>query len=126
MLGYLSRLAEVPSSEGLKIFGHNVSEVAQIIFFLMGAMALVELIDSHRGFKIITDRITTKSHRKMLWIIAFVTFFLSAVLDNLTTTILMVSLLRKLVPNKQERFFVYAVLLSSPQMQEEPGPRSAM
>ncbi len=103
--------SKAPPSEGLEILGHHVSEVSQIIFFLMGAMALVELIDSHRGFKIITDRITTKSHRKMLWIVAFVAFFLSAVLDNLTTTILMVSLLRKLVPHKQERFLLCCVVV---------------
>jgi len=103
--------AHAPTSESLRILSHDVSEVAQIIFFLMSAMALVELIDSHLGFKIITDRITTKSQRKLLWVIALVTFFLSAVLDNLTTTILMISLLRKLVPQKQERFLLCCVVI---------------
>lgn len=99
------------ASESLKLLGHHVADVSQIIFFLMGAMALVELIDSHRGFKIITDRINTKSKRKMLWIVACVAFFLSSVLDNLTTTILMVSLLRKLVPNRPERFLLCCIVV---------------
>ena len=98
-------------SEDLKALGHHVSEIAQIIFFLMGAMALVELIDSHQGFKIVTDRIRTKSKRRMLWIVAIVAFFLSAILDNLTTTILMVSLLRKLVANRVERFLLCCVVV---------------
>ncbi|MGE0670613.1 MAG: SLC13 family permease, partial [Parachlamydiales bacterium] len=87
-----------PVESDIKQLGHHVSNVSQIIFFLMGAMTLVELVDSHRGFKIVTDQIRTTSKRKMLWIISLVAFFLTAVLDNLTTTILMVSLLRKLVP----------------------------
>lgn len=93
-----------PASEELKVLSHHVSDVSQIIFFLMGAMALVELIDSHRGFKIISERIKTKSARKILWITVGFTFFLSAVLDNLTTTILMISLLRKLIPQRSDRF----------------------
>ena len=95
----------LPVGDNVNILGHHVSEISQIIFFLMGAMALVELIDSHRGFKMITDRIKTKSTRKMLWVIALVTFFLSAILDNLTTTILMVSLLRKLIPHRARAVF---------------------
>ena len=81
----------------------DIANVAQVIFYLIGAMAIVEVIDSHKGFKIITDAIRTKSKRKMLWLISWVTFFLSAVLDNLTTTILMVSLLRKIIPTAQDR-----------------------
>jgi Na+/H+ antiporter NhaD/arsenite permease-like protein len=65
-----------PASDHLQILGHHLSEVSQIIFFLMGAMTLVELVDSHRGFKMITDRIKTNSVRKMLWIIGGVAFFL--------------------------------------------------
>ncbi len=100
-----------PIHEDLEALNHHLSNIAQIIFFLMGAMALVELIDSHRGFKLITDFIATTSRRKMLWIIAFVSFFLSSVLDNLTTTILMVSLLRKLVPARNERFLLNCVVV---------------
>ncbi len=97
------------SSSSLYDLGHHVSEISQIIFFLIGAMTLVELIDSHRGFKIITDRLKTKSKRKMLWVISFASFFLSAVLDNLTTTILIVSLLRKLIPDREERFLMVCI-----------------
>ncbi len=75
----------------------HLGEIASILFFLLSAMAIVELIDAHNGFNVITERINTTSERKLLWIISFLTFFMSAVLDNLTTTIIMVSLLRKLV-----------------------------
>lgn len=84
-------------------FAEKLGEVSQIIFFLLGAMALVEVIDVHKGFKVITDLIQTSSKRKLLWVIGFTTFFLSAVLDNLTTTIVMISLLRKLIPDPKER-----------------------
>lgn len=98
-------------SAGLQALSHHIGEVSQIIFFLMGAMTLVELIDMHRGFKIVTERIQTNSMAKMLWIIGIVAFFLSAILDNLTTTILMVSLLRKLVPQEKERFLLGCVVV---------------
>lgn len=100
-----------PVSSDLKELGHHVSEISQIIFFLMGAMTLVELIDAHQGFKIITDRIRPSSKKHMLWIIALLSFFLSAVLDNLTTTILMVSLLRKLIPHRDERFLLSCIIV---------------
>lgn len=87
----------------MRLLKVDIASVAQIVFYLIGAMAIVELIDTHKGFKIITDVIQTKSKRKMLWLIAFVSFFLSAVLDNLTTTILIVSLLRKIIPDAKER-----------------------
>lgn len=90
--------------QDLKILGDHVSNVSQIIFFLLGAMTLVELIDSHKGFKIVTDVIKTTSKRKLLWIVSILAFFLSAILDNLTTTILMVSLLRKIIPTRKDRF----------------------
>ncbi len=91
--------------------GAHVSDVSQIIFFLMGAMTLVELIDSHKGFKIITDIVRTNSKKKMLWIIAIAAFLLSAVLDNLTTTILMVSILRKMIPTRKDRFLLSCVVV---------------
>ncbi len=84
---------------------HHLSPIAEILIFLMGAMTIVELVDAHQGFKVITNRITTRNKKNLMWIICFVTFFLSAVLDNLTTTIVMISLLRKLVHNKEERMF---------------------
>ncbi|MBQ7984422.1 MAG: sodium:proton antiporter, partial [Bacteroidales bacterium] len=74
-----------------------LGDTAEILFFLLGAMTIVETIDQHGGFSIITDRITTKSKRKLLWVIAILTFFMSAVLDNLTTSIVMCALLRKLI-----------------------------
>lgn len=95
----------------LHALGEKVNDVSQIIFFLLGAMTLVEVIDVHKGFKVITDLIQTSSKRKMLWIMGFTTFFLSAVLDNLTTTIVMVSLLRKLVPDAKERMILGAMVV---------------
>lgn len=82
--------------------GH-LGEVAGILFFLLGAMTIVELIDAHDGFEIITSRIQTTDKKKLVWLVAFITFFLSAVLDNLTTTIVLISLLRKLIKDTQER-----------------------
>ncbi len=89
----------------------GIGEVSQIIFFLLGAMALVELIDVHRGFRVITDLIQTNSKKKLLWFLGFFTFFLSAILDNLTTTIVMVSLLRKLVEDKRERMLLAGMVV---------------
>jgi NhaD family Na+/H+ antiporter len=82
---------------------HHLPEIAGILFFLLGAMVIVELIDAHDGFEIITEKISTTSKKKLVWIIGFIAFFLSPVLDNLTTTIVMVSLLRKLIPSHKER-----------------------
>ena len=90
---------------------HHLSEISSILFFLLGAMTIVEIVDAHHGFKIITNRITTKNQVKLLWIIATVTFFLSAVLDNLTTSIVMVSLLRKLVHNRNQRMFFAGIVI---------------
>lgn len=82
---------------------HHLSSIAEILFFLLGAMTIVELIDSHQGFKVITNRIKTKDSQMLLIIVSVLAFFLSAVLDNLTTAIVMVSLLRKLVHNHVQR-----------------------
>lgn len=81
----------------------HISEITGIVFFLLGAMVIVELIDAHDGFENITQRIKTTDKRKLLWSVGFITFFLSAVLDNLTTTIVMISLLRKLVADREDR-----------------------
>jgi Na+/H+ antiporter NhaD/arsenite permease-like protein len=91
--------------------GHHLNAIAQIIFFLLGAMTIVELVDAHHGFRFITDRIQTKNAKKLLWIICIVTFFLSSVLDNLTTAIVMVSLIRKLIPDKQMRMFFAGMII---------------
>jgi Na+/H+ antiporter NhaD/arsenite permease-like protein len=94
--------------------GHHLEEIAQILFFLLGAMTIVEVVDAHKGFDLITNRITTKSVSKLFWIIGFVTFFLSSVLDNLTTTIVMVYLLRKLVKEQELRWvFVSFVVIAA-------------
>jgi Na+/H+ antiporter NhaD/arsenite permease-like protein len=82
---------------------HHLGTIAEILFFLLGAMTIVEIIDSHQGFKIITNRIKTKDSQKLLYIISILAFFMSAVLDNLTASIVMVSLLRKLVHNPLQR-----------------------
>lgn len=92
----------------------HLGQISGILFFLLSAMTIVELIDAHDGFDVITRKITTRDKRKLLWIISFVTFFLSAVLDNLTTTIVMVSLLRKLITDKQTRmFFIGMVVIAA-------------
>jgi len=85
----------------------HLGELASILFFLIGAMAIVEVVDMHGGFTIITDQIKTEKKVALLWIISIITFFLSSVLDNLTTTIVMVSLLRKLI-NDQPTRWLYA------------------
>lgn len=89
----------------------HVGEISGILFFLMGAMTIVELIDAHDGFEIITDKITTRNKRKLLWLISILSFFLSAILDNLTTTIVMVSLLRKLLPPGHTRLLYASVVV---------------
>ena len=91
---------------------YHLSEIAGILFFLLGAMVIVELIDAHDGFEIITERIQNTNKRKLVWIIGFITFFLSAILDNLTTTIVMISLLRKLIPSHKDRLIFAGLLLS--------------
>lgn len=89
----------------------HLGEVSEILFFLMGAMTIVELIDAHDGFEVITSKIKTTDKRKLLWIIAFLAFFLSAVLDNLTTSIVMVSLLKKLISDRKERLFLAGIVI---------------
>ena len=90
---------------------HHLSETAAILFFLMAAMTIVELIDAHEGFRFITDRIITKDVRKLLWLICWITFFLSSVLDNLTTSIVMVSVARKLISDKEQRLFFCGMII---------------
>lgn len=91
--------------------GHHLSELAGILFFLLGAMTIVELIDAHDGFQVITSRISTSGKRPLLWIISLLAFFLSAVLDNLTTAIVMVSLTRKLVPDPKDRLMFVGMIV---------------
>ena len=92
----------------------HLGEISEILFFLLGAMTIVEVIDQHGGFSIITSKIVTNNKRKLLWILSLFTFFLSALLDNLTTAIVMVALLRKIVPDKNDRwFFAGLIILAS-------------
>ncbi len=90
---------------------NHFGEIAQILFFLLGAMTIVELVDANHGFRIITDRINTKNIVSLLWIISLITFFLSAVLDNLTTTIVMVSVVRKLVSDRNTRLLFASMII---------------
>lgn len=100
---------ETPISAHL--MAEQISDVAQIVFFLIGVMVIVELIDSHHGFKIISDMLYSSSKRKMLWFLIGVSFFMSAVLDNLTTMIVMTSLLRKMVPDRKDRWFLGSIVV---------------
>jgi len=81
---------------------HHLGEIASILFFLLGAMTVVELMDAHGGFEVVTDRIRSTDRRKLLWVIGTITFFLSAALDNLTTSIVMAALLRKLMAKRDD------------------------
>lgn len=90
---------------------HHLGDVAGILFFLLGAMTIVELIDAHDGFQLIIQRIQTTNKKKLVWLIAFFAFFLSAILDNLTTAIVMVSLLRKLIGDKKERWLLAGLVI---------------
>ena len=91
--------------------GHHLTGIAEILFFLLGAMTVVELIDAHDGFTLITDRIASRNTRKLLWIICLLTFFLSALLDNLTTAIVMVSVARKLVRSAEQRRTIAGMII---------------
>ena len=84
---------------------HHIGKIAEILLFLLGAMTIVELIDIHKGFSVITNRIQTVSKKKMLIMISILSFFLSATLDNLAATIVLVSLMRRLIPNREERLW---------------------
>ncbi|RXH39227.1 sodium:proton antiporter NhaD [Bradyrhizobium zhanjiangense] len=89
----------------------SVASTAQIVFFLIGAMTIVEVIDAHNGFEVITSVIRTTKQTTLMWIIGFVTFFLSAILDNLTTTIVMVSLVQKLIGNRSDRLLFASLIV---------------
>ena len=92
------------------VIEHHLGSTSTTLFFLLGAMTIVELVDQNGGFNFVRDTLQTKSKRALLWRIAFMTFFLSAILDNLTTSIVMIMILRKLVSDKQDRL-IYAALV---------------
>ncbi|MEY4138473.1 MAG: hypothetical protein RLZZ371_655 [Pseudomonadota bacterium] len=91
--------------------GASLMGTAQIVFFLMGAMTIVEVVDAHNGFEVITSRIRTKKLSTLMWMVGFVTFFLSSILDNLTTTIVMVSLMKKLLGERDDRLFFAGIIV---------------
>ena len=93
-----------------EVIEHHLGDAAGTLFFLMGAMTIVEIVDSNGGFNFVRDTMKTRSKRKLLWRVAFMTFFLSAILDNLTTSIVMIMVLRKLVQSREERL-IYAALI---------------
>lgn len=101
---------DAPNAVSEELVDH-LGEISSILFFLMGAMTIVELIDSHGGFKIITSKIATTSKPKFLLIIVFLTFFLSALLDNLTTAIVMTSLCSRLLRAKEDRLWFAGMII---------------
>ena len=102
------------STGSASALGHHLASTSEILFFLLGAMTLVELVDAHQGFYFVSRLIKTDKVIKLLWIVGLITFFMSAVLDNLTTAIVMVTLLRKLISNKETRkYFVGIVVIAA-------------
>jgi Na+/H+ antiporter NhaD/arsenite permease-like protein len=91
--------------------GTSLLGTAQIVFFLIGAMTIVEVVDAHNGFAVITDRIRTTRLSSLMWLVGFVTFFLSSILDNLTTAIVMVSLMKKLLDKREDRLFFAGIIV---------------
>ena len=92
---------------------HHLAEIGQILFFLLGAMTIVELVDAHQGFSVITDRIKTNNKVKLMWILCILSFFFSATLDNLTTAIVMSALLTKLIENKKDLWLFAGMIIIS-------------
>ena len=93
------------------VLAEQIYDVAQIIFFLLAVMVIVELIDSHNGFKMVTDLIYTSSKRRMLWFLIVISFFMSAMLDNLTSMIVVASLLRKMVSDSKDRWLMGSIVV---------------
>lgn len=109
---YVLQTSSSPETVVSQLVEH-VGSISQIIFFLIGAMTIVELIDSYHGFDVITKLLTTNKTRVLLWIICFITFFLSSVLDNLTTTIVMITLIRKLLKDKNDQLLFAGMIVIS-------------
>ena len=109
MIYWMSGVVSVDEAQ-LKLSSH-LSDVAQIVFFLLAAMTIVEIIDRHNGFLMITRFIKTNDKKKLMWIICMLTFFLSAILDNLTTSIVMVAVLKKLIDDKDDRMIMSCLVI---------------
>ena len=103
-------LASGDADTGSKLLEH-LGSTCETLVFLIGAMTIVDLIDRHGGFSIITERITTRNKITLLWTLAFITVFMSAVLDNMTTTIIMIMMLRKIVPTVRDRWIFAGVII---------------
>ena len=114
MLGAAEFYPQIPADEVVhhisEVIEHHLGDAAGTLFFLMGAMTIVEIVDTNGGFNFVRDTLKTRSKRKLLWRVAFMTFFLSAILDNLTTSIVMIMVLRKLVQSRGDRM-LYAALV---------------
>tara|TARA_R110002050_G_scaffold217586_1_gene353594 strand:+ start:1824 stop:3002 length:1179 start_codon:yes stop_codon:yes gene_type:complete len=114
-LGRDAFVLNIPAEESVHFvvesLRENLGEISEILFFLLGAMTIVEIIDAHEGFSVITDKITTTNRVRLLWILSILTFFLSAALDNLTTAIVMSALLRKLIHDKQDLWMFAGLLI---------------
>lgn len=104
-------LSGTPLQESLFSLEHHLASMSQIVFFLIGAMTIVEVIDAHQGFQFISKIIHSQSKRRLLWMIGFITFFMSSVLDNLTTTIAMLSLMKKLLKNQSDRWLFGSIIV---------------
>lgn len=112
--GLLWTIYAVGASDAQMVDAHlgaSLMATAQIVFFLMGAMTIVEVVDAHNGFEVITSRIKTTKLSSLMWMVGFVSFFLSSILDNLTTTIVMVSLMKKLLDKREDRLFFAGIIV---------------
>jgi len=112
--GWLWTIYALASGDGLRVsqeLNESLMGAAQIVFFLMGAMTIVEVVDAHDGFEVITSRIKTTKLSSLMWMVGFVAFFISSVLDNLTTTIVMVSLMKKLLGERDDRLFFAGIIV---------------
>ncbi|MBP6236123.1 MAG: sodium:proton antiporter NhaD [Saprospiraceae bacterium] len=112
--GVLDEGAIEANEEGFTaVLLHHLGKISEILIFLIGAMTIVELIDLHRGFDIIKEWIGTKNRKKLLWIVGIIGFILSAIIDNLTTTIVLISILRKLIQDRNERLWYVALIITA-------------
>jgi len=114
LAGVLDEGAIEANEEGFTaVLLHHLGKISEILIFLIGAMTIVELIDLHRGFDIIKEWIGTKNRKKLLWIVGIIGFILSAIIDNLTTTIVLISILRKLIQDRNERLWYVALIITA-------------
>ncbi len=114
LAGTLDDVTRETNEEGfVGVLLHHVGKIAEILVFLIGAMTIVELVDLHRGFDVIKEWIGTRNKKKLLWITGIIAFFLSSIIDNLTTTIVLISLLRKLITNREERLWYVCLIITA-------------